>query len=286
LAIEGKVAGLRLRALTSADLATAHALSRAVHWPHRLDDWRLAMSLGRGHVAELDGEAIGTALCWRFGRAQAALGMVIVDPRFQGCGIGRSLMRAALKGLGNRSVLLRATGEGRRLYEQLGFVALEDVSQHQGKASGGEVVGLAKGERLRPTGRRDGAGLAALDARASGIARHNMLAALLGTGSGVVLDRDGEAIGFALLRRSGRGYVIGPVIAPDSHGAKALIAHWIGRHAGAFVRIDVPAACGLGDWLAGFGLQAVDTVSEMVRGHPPRNGTTVRRFALANQAFG
>jgi hypothetical protein len=244
------------------------------------------MSLGRGHVAEIDGEVIGTALCWRFGREHAALGMIIVDPRFQGHGIGRSLMRVALRGLGSRSVLLRATGEGRRLYEQLGFVSLEDVGQHQGKASGGAIAGLAKGERLRPTGRRDCAALAALDAQATGIARHNMLAALLRTASGVVLDRDGEAIGFALLRRSGRGYVIGPVIAPDAGRARVLIAHWIGRHAGAFIRIDVPTAHGLGEWLAGFGLQAVDTVNEMVRGRPPRHGTTVRRFALANQAFG
>ena len=54
----------------------------------------------------------------------------------------------------------------------------------------------------------------------------------------VVLDHDGSAAcGFALLRRFGRGHVIGPVVAHDADGAKALIAHLSGLNAGRFTRI-------------------------------------------------
>jgi len=183
-------------------------------------------------------------------------------------------------------VRLHATPEGKGLYERLGFVAFDETRQHQGAAFAAPLVALAKGERLRPVGRRDGPKLAALDGRAAGMPRRAALDALLTISDGVVLDKDGEPTGFALLRRSGRGYVIGPVIAPDPERAKALIGYWIGRHAGNFLRIDVPVASGLPDWLDGLGLPGVGTVTEMVRGPAPRRAATVRRFALVNQALG
>ena len=40
----------------------------------------------------------------------------------------------------------------------------------------------------------------------------------------------------------GRGLIIGPVVAPDAEGAKALIAHLVGLNAGKFVRIDIDFA--------------------------------------------
>src|SRR6185437_15074602 len=89
---------------------------------------------------------------------------------------------------------------------------------------------------------------------------------------GVVLERGGELVGFSLLRRFGRGYAIGPVIAipsPDEQLAKSLISYWLAMHAGEVMRIDVPGSAGINDWLIALGMKRVDSVTRMVRNAPP-----------------
>ena len=81
------------------------------------------------------------------------------------------------------------------------------------------------------------------------------------------------ARGFAELRRFGRGWVIGPVVAPDADGAKALILHWLAVKQGSFCRIDIPGESGLGPWLEELGLPCVGTVLTMARG--PADGSAV-----------
>ncbi|MDP1304484.1 histone acetyltransferase, partial [Klebsiella pneumoniae] len=78
--------------------------------------------------------------------------------------------------------------------------------------------------------------------------RSKLLLALLEISEGVALDRDGEMLGFALVRRFGHGRVIGPVVAPDAERAKGLIAHWINTYSDSFIRIDVFESSGLPAW--------------------------------------
>lgn len=275
-----------IRPMAPADLPAAHALSQAVRWPHRVEDWRLALGLGEGVVAEAGGVVVGTAMAWRFGARGGSTGMVIVAPGRQGQGIGGRLMAAILPALGDRTVMLHATEAGVPLYRRLGFAPAGDVRQHQGLARPPGPIAVEPGERLRPVTAGDVAALAALDEAATGMDRGAALRALLGVSEGVVLERGGAACGFALLRPFGRGRVIGPVAAPDSGAARLLAGHWIGRHAGDFLRMDVPAASGLPPWLAAQGLEQVDAVTRMVRGPVPAAGHAVRSFALANQALG
>ena len=39
------------RAMTSADVAAAHALSVQLKWPHRLEDWAMLQRVSQGFVA-------------------------------------------------------------------------------------------------------------------------------------------------------------------------------------------------------------------------------------------
>jgi len=286
-AISTTADGVVLRPMTAADVEAAHALSLRVHWPHRLADWQFNFDFGSGLVAERDGELVATAQSWRWGAQHATIGLVIVDPRCQGRRIGFRLMEALLAGLDGRSVLLHATPEGRGLYERLGFVRTGEVRQHQGTALPAPLVALDEGWRLRPADHNDTEPLAALDAQARGMPRTAMVTALLGSSADtVVLDHDGSARGFAMLRRFGRGLAIGPVVAPDADGAKALIAHLVGLSAGKFVRIDVDFDSGLTEWLESLGLLRVDAPTVMVRGAAPSAPADVRLFALVNQALG
>ncbi|EIN01339.1 GNAT family N-acetyltransferase [Paraburkholderia hospita] len=278
---------LSYRPFTDNDLAAVYGLSSQINWPHRVDDWRFVAQAGEGFVAEDASGVVGTALCWKYGGGQASLGMVIVSPERQGHGIGRKLMELLLEAVGGRTTLLHATVAGKPLYEKLGFREIGTTNQHQGTAFQPPLLSLPPGERLRPLGSNDTQQLVALASRASGLDRSALLPSLLELSDGIALDRDGELLGFALFRRFGRGYAIGPVVAPDSDDssrAKALISHWLARNEGVFVRIDTPGDSGISEWLDGLGLVRVDTVAKMARNSAPRADHSVRQFAIINQA--
>jgi len=278
--------GVALRRFTDGDLEAAETLTREVQWPHRLQDWRFGLAHGEGVVAVRDSQVVATALRWLWGKHHATLGMVIVAQSVQGRRIGQHLMHVLMQGLEDRSVLLHATSEGRGLYEREGFRIAGEIRQHQGLAAPAQLVALPEDERLRPLGRNDAKALIALDARAAGMPRDAMIRQLLAEGETVVLARGSEAIGFSVLRRFGRGYAIGPVVAPDADSAKALIGYWCSRHAGRFLRIDVDAASGLPGWLESIGLERVGMATTMVRGSALQRGFDYGGWALVSQAMG
>jgi ribosomal protein S18 acetylase RimI-like enzyme len=284
--MEAKAAAATLRALTPADLSAAQALTETFGWPYRVEDCAFMLRLGSGVVAERDGALTGMAMGWAYGRTHGCIGFIGVSPAAQGQGLGRLVTQAVIDGLGDRTLLLSATEAGQPLYRSLGFREIGMVRQHQGTASRGGLIALPPGDRLRPVGRSDPKALAALDRAACGMDRGKLLAALAAEATGVVLDRGGTPAGFALMRRFGRGQVLGPVVAPDQTSAKALILHFLGTHSGQFVRIDVPDEAGLSAWLEELGLADVGPAVRMVRGAEPGGGGTVRSFALASQAFG
>jgi predicted N-acetyltransferase YhbS len=277
---------VQLREMTPQDLAGVHALSKAVSWPHRLEDWELMLRAGEGLVAEQNGEVVGTVMGFAHGPDIATLGMVIVSEVLRGQGMGRKLMDAMMRRLEPRAIQLNATQDGLALYKSQGFVPVGSIQQHQGAVFSQPMPRLRPGERVRPMGVNDEARIVALDQRASGLQRGALFAELIKQAQGVVLDRAGEAVGFALFRRFGRGYVVGPVIAPDREGARTLISHWAGANLGMFIRLDVPGDCGLTDWLTHLGLESVDRVVTMVRGAPPPRQGGAATFAIVSQALG
>jgi predicted N-acetyltransferase YhbS len=276
---------IRLRPFRASDLDAAQALSAQLRWPHRLEDWRFALAHGAGVVAECEGRVVGTALRWLWGTDRATLGLVIVSPALQGHDIVRRLMAALLQDAGRRHVLLHASAGDRGLYERLGFRGVGEIRQHQGIAATAPWP-LAEGERLRSPDPHDGDVLAALDVKAAGLPRQSVLRRLLHDEQVVVFDRNGQAVGFSVLRRFGLGHAIGPVVAPDMASARALIAHWCRLYAGKFLRIDVDAESGLPEWLESLGLQPAGRATAMVRGKLPPRGPACGGWALITQAMG
>jgi ribosomal protein S18 acetylase RimI-like enzyme len=279
--------GVALRAMTAADLEAAHALTVELRWPHRPADWEQAFRLGEGFVAERDGQVVGTGLRWRWGPRHATVGLIVVAPACQGRRIGHRLVTALLEGLEDCTVLLHATAEGRGLYERLGFTRIGEVRQHQGNAQPAPLIALAPGRRLRPATEADLPALRSLDAGARGMPRDALIDELFRDAvATVVLDHDDSACGFAILRRFGRGHVIGPVVAPDAEGAKALIAHLSGLNAGRFTRIDIDFDSGLAEWVESLGLLRVDAPTTMLRGPALAQREGAKLYAIVTQALG
>lgn len=272
-----------LRPMTGTDIAAATALSREQAWPHREEDWALFLEAGEGIVAERAGRVLGTVMAWRYGKESAAVGMVIVGSDVQGQGVGRKLMEAMLHPLAGRTVVLNATTAGLPLYEKLGFVETGVVHQHQAIAPA--VAEGTPAGRVRTMGRSDG-GLGDLYSRASGMDRTALFERLAANAHTVVLTRDHQTVGFAQIRRFGRGWLVGPVVAPDQGGAQALILHGLRTHAGTFCRLDVTGDSGLSEWLEEIGLPRVDSVKTMGRGRRPDPDPGISVRAIVAQALG
>jgi hypothetical protein len=142
------------------------------------------------------------------------------------------------------------------------------------------------GPRPSAPGRTDLSAIQAFDLRATGLSRSPMVAALCGAGTTLVLERADRLAGYAIARRFGRGYVIGPCAAESPEDARRLIEVHLATLQGEFVRIDVHAKDGLSDWLEQIGLRQVSHATAMVKGWLPEPDGSATMFALANQSFG
>ncbi|BFO55769.1 GNAT family N-acetyltransferase [Acidovorax sacchari] len=264
-------------------LEGAWKLSREMSWPYRLEDWRFALDQGQGFVLQHGQEVLGTAAWWAYGETHASAGMVIVAGAAQGHGYGARLMDALLAAAGPRTITLNSTAEGLALYERRGFVRTGEIAQYQGVPLA--IPEMPSGMALRPIRPADFAAIARLDHAATGWHRPDMLRALMQVADGHVLERGGQACGYALSRPFGRGHVIGPVVAPGAADARALVAAALARLGRVFVRIDTPVALQLGDWLDTTGLHRVGGATTMVLGPRKPAAGPEQLFALANQSF-
>ena len=270
--------------MTEADIPRLHELSVAVSWPHRADDWALALSLGSGWVArDQIGRVLGSAMWFPLSDSVASVGMVITSPRLQENGTGRWLMRRILAETAGRARVLHATKQAYRLYVSLGFRVLTAVSQMNGIV--GKVPDAASTARAMTAA--DHGAIHALDTAAMGVARPQAIAAILALSEGLVIERQGEVQGFALMRPFGRGRVIGPIVARDEADALQLVGPFLAAHPGAFLRVDTREPAGpFRDFLAAAGLAHYDTVQRMALEPLPEPWGPARTFGLINQALG
>jgi GNAT superfamily N-acetyltransferase len=280
---------LTLRRLEARDLDSALRLTQAERWSHRLEDWQFHYGLGRGWVAcDDDGKVLGTASWWAYGEQFGTVGLVLVDQAHQGQGIGRQLMNVVMNDAGPRVLQLVATKAGLTLYQRCGFREHRGIRQHQGTATQIPSFAPLRDTVVGTVSIGDLETVCDLDAAAVGANRRQLVSAVFnaGTGVGVLARRNGRLAGFALVRQSGRGTTIGPVVAEDEALAIALIAHQLNTN-GSFTRVDVPAdAAQLADWLERAGVVCVDHVTTMVRGDVREERAQARVFGLVSQALG
>ncbi|RUW81228.1 GNAT family N-acetyltransferase [Mesorhizobium sp. M2A.F.Ca.ET.067.02.1.1] len=261
----------------------AVALSRQENWPHRPQDWQMALQLSSGAVALDDqGRVVGTILVTPYGMDCAMINMVIVDKSMRGMGLGRRLMEQAFALAEDRPLRLVATADGMPLYQKLGFAPSGTILQHQGN-----VAALGAADGVKPASANDLPEIKALDRDAYGADREALIDALAERGQFALIRRNGAIEAYAAIRPFGRGEVIGPVIADSAEEAKALIGFFAAPRPGAFLRVDTDRRTGIADWLTEIGLGHVGGGVAMDR--PSRTAAAQARpkvYALANQALG
>ncbi|WP_144435615.1 GNAT family N-acetyltransferase [Roseovarius atlanticus] len=271
-----------------ADRALLHELTVGVFWPHRWRDLDVFISLGEGYLAVDEiGRAMGSAMCFRAEPDFAMLGMMVTAPRLQTMGTGRWLLRRVMNECPKMDLRLSATRQGYRLYKEAGFVPLTTIWQHQGITRRVQVPDAVPGVTARALESEDTAAITALDTHAYGAARDKTLREMLRLSDGMVVERDGTICGFALRRRFGRGWVVGPVVAETEDIAMMLAAPLIKRSEGEFVRLDTPEDSEkFNAFLSAIGMGVYDTVTEMYLGRQRRPLDGPRMFGLAAHSLG
>ncbi|WP_088649604.1 GNAT family N-acetyltransferase [Marinibacterium profundimaris] len=208
----------------------------------------------------------------------AFLGLYICHPEFRGQGIGYRTWTHALETAGTRTVGLDGVPEQEANYRASGFQRTGASLRHEGRWPGQTSSGI------RAASPGDIEALTALDATAVGHARRRFLAAWVGQDSDRratrVLERDGEIAGFATWRACAIGTKIGPVIAPDTASALALIADIANERPDGPLIVDVPEAnTALRSELEGAGFQIPFATARMYRGTPPEAGASLQSIA-------
>ena len=274
--------------ITKEDRPLLHELTVGVYWPHRDHDLDFFISLGQGYLAVDEiGRAMGSAMHFQIGDDFAAFGMMVTAPRLQTQGAGRWLLNQIMSECEGRDLRLNATRAGYWLYESAGFIPIGLIYQHQGIARPIYLPEAVEGVEIRPYTQNDLARIATFDATAFGADRTVLLKPLSELSKGCVALRNGEIVGYTLIRSFGRGKVIGPIVTDDERIAMQMIAPFIQENAGSFLRVDTPMnKTRFTSFLSAAGMGLYDTVTEMYVGKQRRALEGTQLFGLAAQSLG
>ncbi len=303
--------------MIEADLPAAMALKAAAGWNQTENDWRLLLKLQPDGCFVLESEAgvVASATAFCYSRRLSWIGMVLTLPEFRGRGYGGGVFSAALEFCRARTpcVKLDATDMGRPLYERAGFVAEYEVDRWLGPAAAPAASSDQRPSEPRPKSAAadererlphpiaeaarsalveltDGrlASLQPLDTGAFGVARGELLCALLGSArwSGCVLE-GGRPVAYALARPGANAFYFGPCVAEDATHAGVLLDAFLATHAGQRVFVDVPAPnTGASAILERAGFSICRRLVRMYYGSNDCPGNPAQVFALAGFEYG
>lgn len=265
-----------LRPLTREDLPQLASLvaERNVH-AREYERW-LGFEGAQGMVLEVEGRVVAAVTAMRYFE-HGFVGPVLMAPDAEGVGTRIALLSQIVRSLqqsGVPFVEAEATEGDAEVLVAMGFrkvrgtVVMERAPSGPGRAGATREMGL--GDLLD---------VGALDAAVVGYGRKDFIAALREDfpEGARVLERDGEVVGYALVRESKRGYHLGPLVTrgEDPALADALLADVIAL-AGTSAVVALSPEGGLVDALLRAGFEPVGELVRLRAGEPPeaRMGAT------------
>ena len=282
--------GIAIRPMTEDDIDAGMRLCALAGWNQLPDDWRLFLRLrpAGGFVAVRLGRVIGTVTTLGFGGELGWISMVLVDPAIRRSGIGTMLMQAAMASLTDQACIgLDATPAGKKVYDRLGFADRLPLRRLILRARRPMPPTSAAGVRRMQAD--DLAAVAALDARAFGVGRADLLRWLWEHApelSWVVNGADGAIAGFCLGRPGVNFTQIGPIVCPTSELAQALLGQAMAAQPGRPICADVANQPNWPEWLAQLGFVEERRFTRMFRGPVAREGDGALLYAIAGPELG
>jgi len=289
------MASTEIARLAVADLADAVALSASASWNQNEADWRLMLTLGRAwgiRAADASGnERLAASVATLpYGSEFAWVSMVLVLPGFRGRGYATRLLAHALDELAWRGIaaILDATPDGRPIYLPLGFVDCWGFSRYWREASARPKPGPVETVAVRPLRDTDWPAILGIDRPAFGADREALLRSLAARlpRAAHVAEHDGRITGFVFGRDGREASQLGPLLAPDTATARALLE-------AALCTIDGPVYLDLADrhadlldWLQSRGFAFQRPFTRMIRGLPKAPGDPTPIVLVAGPELG
>ena len=228
---------IAIRQLGITDLDAAQRLSEEVGWNQLPWDWRIFLEMGDLFGVDSSGcGLLATGATLPQGSDFGWISMIIVTAAARQRGIATQLVRHGIERLTARGLVpgLDATIAGRAVYARLGFQDTWPIARlaRPDASLRASAVPRHRSE-LRRADPSDLAALADLDSRAFGTNRRALLARLLDRAPELaVVSGAGDLAGFLLARPGRTATQLGPVVAPDSAIALAMIEHALLRATG------------------------------------------------------
>jgi GNAT superfamily N-acetyltransferase len=264
---------MHLRTMTKADVPSGMRLKDLAGWNQTDADWErfLEWSPMGCFVAESGGEVRGTVTTIVYESRFAWVGMVLVDPKHRGQGIGTRLLHKAIEyldGLGATTIKLDATPDGKPIYEKLGFVTEYEIERWVL----GERAKWPKTDSFPELRLGESASLVEIlsaDREAFGADRSGLLHSLHWSAPEFTAAYylRGSLYGYTLGRHGSRADHLGPWMARSEAAAQQLLAAFLARSARETIFVDCMKANPFAARLlqsAGFGF--VRPLTRMFRG--------------------
>lgn len=285
---------VRVRAMSSGDLALADELRQAASWNQTLEDWKrfFACEPDGCFIAECGGIPAGTATITCYGTDLGWIGMLLVHPAFRRLGIGSTLLQHCLNELqhrGVRSVKLDATPMGQPIYERFGFRPELKLARWEHSAVNPRAE--KKSDQIEPCTGVDFNEMAELDACAFGVGREKLLRLLLRQSLAAVVCRSkeeqGKLLGFGMVRPGARTAYLGPVVALTPEAGARIVETLLAHIRGTSVFWDVlePNSCASA-LVRELGFTQQRALLRMFRGENHLRPKPELQFALADPAVG
>jgi GNAT superfamily N-acetyltransferase len=274
--------------LRAADLEAAQGLVAEAGWNQVAADWRLFLELGQGFAAR-DSAAglVGTAATLPYPSGFGWISMVLVAKAFRRRGIATRLLERCIDALKGASMVpvLDATPAGREVYRPLGFRDGWPITRWRGRGGARADDGGPKVRALQDADWREAL---ALDAQAFGCDRSALLANLRARSGAFasVSEEKGRLSGFLLGREGRVATQLGPIVAANEAGARALAARAVEQVPGPLIVDALDRHAGLARWLAAHGFEKERPYTRMALGRDELFGDPSRLAAIAGPELG
>ncbi|HFJ9440141.1 MULTISPECIES: GNAT family N-acetyltransferase [Bacillus] len=284
--------GLKIRVdrLRTENIEDIVALSSYIGWDYNREEIETIFKSGIVYgVWNERKKLIASAAIILYGEALASIGMVIVHPDYKGRGIGKIITDACVKSVSAHTpIMLIATGEGKPLYEKLGFRAVSYVSKYICNSYNVNDYCIGNEDYIMNYNECDLEEIIKLDEYAFGTNREEFLTKRIMQSEQciVVKDKEQNALGYGLSVQTPENKIIGPVVAKNDEMAMRIVHH-LARDHNDKLRIDVPE--GKNDFmnqLESVGFQKVNTPPIMMKNSDKLLKRSNELYSIAAQIFG
>ncbi len=230
-------------------------------------------------IATLAGDMVAAISVVNHDDDLAFLGLYLCEPEFRGQGIGFALWQHALKHAGFRTIGLDGVTAQEANYQKSGFVRDGAIVRLEGVLADKMPAGTRMVDLTH-----DAEQIAALDARAIGYRRPRFLSHWVtqhvASRKTIVSEGSDGITGFATVRNCVDGVKIGPIVAPSTQTAWALLTAAAAMFDRPKVSVDLPdTQRKLMAMLQAHGFEATFQTAHMFRGPTPATSHTYRAVA-------